>query len=117
MWSKLWTWADANKLLALIIVVISFVAITSALDGVSMRQTAKGYLDLARGWAAAYQRDTAATKAVYEARIKVLTAERDALRKRYAAAKGRIDGPWRPPAGNSELEARYRAMGYQGRVK
>ena len=111
------TWLKQNKSLAAVFAILLIAVLSGALDGLSVRQTAKGYLDLARGWAAAYQRDTAATKAVYEARIKVLTAERDALRKRYAAAKGRIDGPWRPPAGNSELEARYRAMGYQGRVK
>ena len=111
------TWLKQNKLIAAVFAILLIAVLSGALDGVSMRQTAKGYLDLARGWAAAYQRDTAATKAEDEARIKTLTAERDAARKRYAAARARMDAKWMAPVGSQELEARFRALGYAGRVR
>lgn len=112
----MWSWLRANWKLAGACAVALVIVLSGALDGLSVRKTARGYLDLARGWAAAYQRDTAASKADYEARIKVLTGERDVARKRYGAAKARMDAEWTPPAGAKELEGRFRAAGYSGRV-
>lgn len=117
MWSKLWTWAKVNTLLALVIVVASIIAVSSVVDGVSMRQTAQGYLDSAKGWAAAYTRDTAASKKEYEARIKALTSDRDTYRKKWEGARGKMNAPWTPPKGAKETEARFRALGYGGKVK
>ena len=110
-------WIRKNWKVAGIIAVALLLVLGSVTDGARMRQTAKGYLDLAKGWAAAYQRDTAATKAEYEARIKTLTAERDAARKRYGAAKAKMDAKWVAPGGPTELEQRFRVLGYSGRVK
>ena len=112
----MWKWITTNRLTAAIFAILCLLVLSAAVDGGRMRQTAKGYLDLARGWAAAYQRDTAASKVAYEARIKTLTAERDALRRRYEAARARMDAPWTPPRDARELEARFRAQGYSGRV-
>lgn len=109
-------WIRKNWKLAGGIAVALVIVLSGALDGLSVRKTAAGYLDLARGWAAAYQRDTAATKTAYEARIKTLTAERDAARKRYESARARMDAEWTPPKDTKELEARFRALGYAGRV-
>lgn len=82
-----------------------------------MRQTAQGYLNAAKGWAAAYQRDTTATKTAYEAEIKVLTADRDSYRKKYEAAKRKMNAPWTPPKNPTEIEERFLNMGLRGRVR
>ncbi len=111
------SWLRANWKLAGACAVALVIVLSGAADGLSVRKTAAGYLQLARDWAAAYQRDTEATKTAYEARIKVLTGERDVLRKKYTAAKGKMSAPWKAPVGAKELEARFRAAGYSGRVK
>ncbi|MCK9361704.1 hypothetical protein M0Q28_05805 [Patescibacteria group bacterium] len=113
----MWEWAKSNRLFAVIIVAFGIVVLGSVADGVSMRQTAQGYLNAAKGWAAAYQRDTAATKTAYEARIKVLTADRDAYRAKYVAAKGRMSAPWVPPKNPGEIEERFLKMGYRGAIR
>ncbi|MDA8178338.1 MAG: hypothetical protein M0T69_02190 [Deltaproteobacteria bacterium] len=65
----------------------------------------------------AYQRDTALSKREYEARILVLTADRDAYRKKWEAARKKMGAPWKPPAGSHELEGRFRALGFDGSVR
>lgn len=117
MWSKLWTWAGANKLLAGICAVIFLIALESVTAGIPARRAAAGYFQLIKQWAEAYKRDTAATKTAYEARIKVLTGERDAALRKYQAARGRMDAKWTPPAGAKELETRFRVLGYGGEIK
>lgn len=117
MWSALWKWASGSKLLAIAIVVLGVTALGSAADGWSARRAAQFAINRAKEWAAAYSRDTAASKKEYEGKIKVLTADRDAYRKKYDAAKGKMGAPWKAPGGPTELEQRYRALGYSGRVK
>jgi hypothetical protein len=117
MWPKVWTWAKGNTLFAIIIAGALIVAVSSVANGISMRQAAQGYLNLARGWAAAYQRDTAASKKEYEGKIRTLTADRDAYRKKWEEAKGRMDAPWIPPKGAKALQERFNKLGYRGTLK
>jgi hypothetical protein len=117
MWKSIREWAKKNKILAATFVILSLVAILSAADGISMRQTAKGYLNRAQEWAQAYQRDTAASKAEYEGKIKTLTADRDAYRKKYEAAKGKMNAPWVPPSNAQALQDRLNKIGYRGRLQ
>ena len=117
MWSTILTWAKGRPLLAVISVCLCILVLASAVDGVSARRAAGRYFDLAKGWAAAYQRDTAASKKEYEAKIEQLTADRDAYRKKWEAARGKMGRPWDPPKGKKDLEVRFRALGYAGRVK
>lgn len=113
----MWKWIGGNKLLAVISAVLLLVVIASVADGITMRQLASRYLERAREWAAAYQRDTAASKRGYEGKIKQLTADRDAYRKKYEAAKGKMGAPLAPPKGAKELEERFRALGFDGSVR
>jgi len=115
MW--LLKWANANRLTAAIFAVCAILALASAGDFLGARHAVSYYRNLAKGWAAAYQRDTAASKKEYEAKIKVLTADRDAYRKKWAAARGRMAAPWVPPEGAKALQERFTRLGYRGRLK
>jgi len=117
MGSKLWTWANSNRLLAIIIVVLLVIAVSSAADGISTRSAARGYLDLAKGWADAYKRDTTASKKAYDEKIEKLTKQRDAEIRLFHAALDKMGVPWVPPKGNKELEARFKALGYEGKTR
>ena len=110
----MWTWVKSNPLIAGIIVVISIVALAAAADGVSARRAASRYFDLAKGWAKAYERDTEASRREYDARIKALTASRDAYRERWEAASKKMDAPWKQPKGAKELKERFTRLGYAG---
>ena len=113
----MWKWANANRLLAGIIAVALIVVFSGAVDGISARRAATRYFDLAKGWATAYSRDTAASKKEYEGKIKALTVDRDSYKTKYEAAKRKMARPWAAPGDVTELEQRYRALGYSGRVK
>jgi hypothetical protein len=115
--SKLWNWAKENKTPAIIIVLALSLAFASAGDGWSARRVAIRYLDLAKGWAAAYQRDTVASKKEYEKKIKGLTDERNAYKKSWEEAKGKMNAPWIPPKGAKELQERFNKHGYVGALK
>ena len=78
MWSKIGTWIIGNKILAATFAIVSLVAISSVANGWSIRSAASRYLDLAKGWAKAYDRDIAATRKKHEAEMKIATDERDA---------------------------------------
>jgi len=117
MWSSIWKWAKGNKLLAIIIVGVLLVAIASVADGVSARNAASRYFDLARGWAAAYQRDTAASKKEYEERIRILTADLHADETVWEDAKEQMARPWTPPKGAKALQERFKKLGYRGTLK
>ena len=117
MWSSIWKWAGGNRLLAIIIVVCAILALGSVTDFLGARRAANHYFDLAKGWAAAYQRDTAASKAEYEGKIKALTVDRDAYKRKYEAAKGKMAVPWVPPATPKETEERFLKMGYRGKIR
>lgn len=109
MWTKLWTWANGNRLLAAICVVAFLAVIGSVVDGQRMRSAASGYLNLARGWADAYKRDTTATEKAYRARLDAVTKERD-------AALARLKAPWVPPKGDQDLVRRLGEHGLRGRI-
>ena len=113
----MWEWAKKNILFAIIIVVALIVVFSGAVDGISARRAATRYFDLAKGWAAAYSRDTAASKKEYEGKIKALTADRDAYKRKWEVAKGKMSAPWKAPAGAKELEERFLNMGYRGRIR
>lgn len=117
MWAFLKTWALANKLLAIIIAGALIAVFSGAVDSIGARRAAQRYFDIAKGWAAAYQRDTAASKTEYEARIKTLTADRDTYRKKYEAAKRKMGATWVAPKNQREIEERFLKMGLRGRVK
>lgn len=110
-------WISGNKMLAVISAILLLVAISSAVDGISMRQTAKGYLNRAKEWAQAYNRDTAASKKEYEVKIKQLTADRDTYKKKWEAAKGKMNAPWTPPSNAKALQDRLNKIGYRGRLR
>lgn len=114
MWKALWLLAKARPLLAAIIVLASILALGGAVDGVSARLAATRYFDLIKRWQTAYNRDTAASKKEYEAKIQTLTADRDAYRKKWEAAKGKMSRPWTPPATSRDLEQRFQVLGYRG---
>jgi len=117
MWLSIWKWASGNRLLAGISVVCAILVLGSAVDFLGARNAASRYFDLAKGWAAAYQRDTAASKKEYEGKIKTLTDDRDAYKRKYEVAKGKLGAPWVPPADPKEIEERFLKMGYRGRVR
>jgi len=117
MGGKLWTWANSNRLLAIIIVLLLVIAVSSAADGISSRRTAREYLNSAKGWADAYKRDTAASKKVYESKIESLTKQRDSEIRLFHAALDRMGTPWVPPKGNKELIERFRALGYEAKTR
>ena len=110
MWSKLWTWANGNRILATISVIVLLVAILSAVDGQRMRGVASGYLNLARGWADAYKRDTAASEKAYKVKIEAVTKERD-------AALARLNAPWKPPKDAPDLVRRLGEHGLKAQVR
>lgn len=114
MWSKLLTWAKGSPLFAGIIVLASILVLAAVADGVSARRVAGRYFDRAWGWAKAYDRDIAASKKEFEAKIKVLTADRDAYRKKWEAARGKMGKPWSPPSNAKALQERFNKLGYRG---
>jgi len=114
MWSSIWKWAGVNKLLAAIFVTICLVALASAGGFISARSAASRFSDMAKGWAEAYKRDTSATKKEYEARIRILTADRDSYRTKYEAARKKMAEPWVAPTNSRDLEQRFQALGYRG---
>lgn len=117
MWSSIWTWAKKNQLFAAIIVVALIVVFSGAVDGFNARRAAARYFDLAKGWAAAYSRDTAASKKEYEERIRILTSELNADETVWEDAKGEMGRPWTPPKGAQALQERFTKLGYRGRLK
>jgi hypothetical protein len=117
MWSSIWTWAKGKPLLAGIIVAVLIVVLSGAVDGISARRAAGRYFDLAKGWAAAYQRDTAASKKEYEAKIKTLTDDRDTYRKKWETARGKMSAPWSPPSNAKALQERFNRIGYRGTLR
>jgi len=117
MWTSLWTWVKANKVLAAVFAIVSLVAISSVADGWSARNAARRYFDLIKGWQTAYNRDTAASKKEYEAKVRVLTADRDTYRKKWEAAKGKMGAPWTPPKGAKALQGRFNKLGYRGNLR
>lgn len=110
-------WMNANRLLAIAIAVLGVIALGSVADGWSVRNAARLYLDRAKQWAAAYQRDTAASKKEYEERIRILTADLHADETIWEDAKGEMSRPWVPPKGAKALQERFKALGYRGRLK
>jgi hypothetical protein len=117
MWSKFMTWVKENPLFAVAFAVISLVAISAVGTGWSVRNAASRYLDLAKGWQTAYNRDTAASKKEYDRNIAVLTADRNAYRKKWEAARGKMDAPWKPPKNAKALQGRFNRMGYRGDLR
>lgn len=117
MWLSVWKWATGNRLLAIVLAAALVTVLSGAIDGIGARRAASRYLDLAKGWADAYKRDTSASKVAYEAKIKALTADRDTYRKKYEVARGKMGAPWSPPKNPTEIEERFLKMGYRGRVK
>lgn len=113
----IWEWANKRPLLAIMIVVVLVITLGGAVDGISARRAASKYFDLAKGWAAAYQRDTAASKKEYEAKIKALTTDRDAYKTKYEAAKRKMNASWVPPKETEEMLIRFRDLGYQGVIR
>jgi len=117
MGSKLWIWAKGNKIPAVVIVLLLILVLASASDGWSARRMAARSFDLARGWAKAYQRDTSASKKEYEAKIKGLSDDRDAYKKKWEDVKKKMDAPWTPPKGGKELKERFDRLGYEGTLR
>jgi len=117
MWSSIWKWAGGNRLLAIIIVAVLIVVLSGAVDGISARRAATRYFDLAKSWAAAYSRDTAASKKEYEERIRILTADLHADETVWEDAKGEMARPWTPPKGAKALQERFKKLGYRGTLK
>jgi len=117
MWSSIWKWAKVNRLIAAICAAALIVVFSGAIDGISARRAAGRYFDLAKGWADAYKRDTSASKKAHDEKIKVLTADRDAYRKKWELARDIMNRPWKPPENEREILARFRELGYTGRIK
>jgi len=117
MWLFLKTWAKKNPLFAIIIAAALIVVCSGAVDGISARRAATRYFDLAKGWAAAYSRDTAASKKEYEERIRILTAELNADETVWEDAKGKMGRPWTPPKGAKALQERFKKLGYRGNLR
>lgn len=116
----MWAWITAsrtNKIVATIAASLLIAVLVSVVDGLSVRSRVKGYFDLAKGWADAYHRDIGETKKQADAKIKVLTLERDQARKKLEEARARMNGPWKKPAGTKEIEERFLKMGFRGVVR
>lgn len=117
---RVWNWSKENKLPAIIIVLALMIALASVSDSWSARHVATRYFDRAWEWANAYQRDrqnTEASRKEYEAKIKILTQERNAYKTKWEAAKGKMNSPWKPPKGAKELQARFNTHGYKSTLK
>ena len=113
----MWEWAKTNRLIALVIVVALIAVFSGAVDGISARRAATRYFDLAKSWAAAYSRDTAASKKEYEERIRILTAELRADETAWEDAREGMGRPWTPPKGAKALQARFTKLGYRGNLR
>lgn len=116
----LWAWAKGNRLFAIIIVGVLVTVLSGAVDGIGARRAASRYYGWVKGWAAAYdilKKDTEASKKEYEGKIKTLTTDRDAYRKKWETAKGKMGRPWTPPANAKALQERFNRLGYRGVLK
>jgi uncharacterized protein HemX len=124
MWPKIFSWANANRLVAVIIVVFGILALASAADSWRQRRTAEGYLQAGKEQTEQLQRLLDNTMTQYQDKIRDLEARVAAADRREAAARKRLDEaraaagrPFVPPAGPGETVDRFGKLGYRGRVK
>lgn len=118
------TWANANRLVAAIIVVLLVLVLASAADSYRQRKTAEGYLEAGKQETGRLQAALDNTAAQYEDRIRELEGRVADAERRVSVARKRLDEarvaagrPFVPPAGPGELADRFGKLGYQGRVK
>jgi hypothetical protein len=117
-------WANSNRLLALVIVALFLVASASAVDSYSRRKevrrlnTALGIQE--KALLAEKEKELKEAEDVWlrslsasDAKLEPVLRERDALRKRLAQVAG---APFVPPAGDEEVVARWKDLGYAVRV-
>jgi hypothetical protein len=117
MWLEFRTWAKGYPILVGAFAILLIAVLSAASVGISARNAASRYLDLAKGWATAYNRDTAASKKEYDRNIAVLTADRNAYRKKWEVAIGKMNTPWKPPKNAKALQDRFYRMGYRGGLR
>ncbi len=124
MWPKLFSWANANRLVAVIIVVLLVLALASAADSWRQRKTAEGYLQAGKEQTEQLRGLLDNTTAQYQVRIQDLEARVVDAERRVAVARKRLDEaraasgrPFVPPAGPGEMADRFGKLGFKGRVK
>jgi hypothetical protein len=117
MWLEFRTWVKGYPILVGAFAILLIAVFSAASVGISARNAASRYLDLAKGWATAYNRDTAASKKEYDQNIAVLTADRNAYRKKWEAARGKMNAPWKAPKNAKDLQGRFNRMGFRGDLR
>lgn len=117
MWKLIREEAKKRPLFAGIIVLACILVLGAAVDGIFARRAVTRYFDQAWQWAKTYDRDKAETKKKHDAEIRALTADRDAYRRKWEDAKGKMGKPWSPPSNAKALQERFNRMGYRGVLK
>lgn len=124
MWTKIFSWANANRLVAVIIVAFGILALASAADSWRQRKTAEGYLQAGKEQTAQLRQLLDNTTAQYQVRVRDLEARVADAERRVAVARKRLDEarsasgrPFVPPAGPGEMVDRFGKIGFRGRVK